>query len=249
MKKVDIYTKLAEIYDSLMDHVDYEKWALYLKELFKYADNEVEYILDLSCGTGTLLSYIKEEGYRCFGCDISKHMLKKADKKLEEYNVPIFSNDACNIALHNQTFDAVLLLYDSINYILRKDYLSQLFKEVNQILHLGGLFIFDTVTEYHCQTYYQCSYESEYWQKNGYERNSVYDEVSKLQKTHFKIKLGTKYYLENHLQRIYSTEELVSVSNENNFVLIGIFQDFTFNPIKRDAERVHYICKKDKISE
>ena len=110
----------------------------------------------------------------------------------------------------------------------------------------GGLFIFDTVTEYHCKTFYHHSYESEYWQKNGYERKSVYDDESKIQKTHFKIKLNKRYYLENHQQRIYSAEELVSISQNNNFALVGIFQNFTFNKMKSDAERIHYVCKRAK---
>jgi ubiquinone/menaquinone biosynthesis C-methylase UbiE len=246
MEKVGVYEKLAEIYDSLMDHVDYENWALYLKKLFKYADGEVNHILDLSCGTGNLLLYMKEHAYRCYGCDISRHMLKTADEKLRNYKISFFANDACNIAIKDQIFDAVLFLYDSINYILKKDTLSHLFKEVLRILKPGGLFIFDTVTEYHCKTYYHNNYESEYWHENGYERKSVYDDKSKLQMTNFKIKLGEKYYLENHQQRIYSAEELVSILCENNFSLVGIYQDFTFNKMRSDAERVHYICRKSQ---
>lgn len=244
MEKVDAYEKLAEIYDSLMDHVDYKKWATYLKRLFYFADMDINNILDLSCGTGTLLFFTEEQTYRFFGCDISKYMLKKANAKLSEHNIPLFANDACNISLKDQTFDVVIFLYDSINYILKKDHLSHLFNEVMRILKPGGLFIFDTVTEYHCKTYFQHSYESEYWQKKGYERKSVYDNQSKMQKTYFKIKLGKKFYLEKHQQRIYSAEELVTISGKNHFTLVGIFQDFTFNQMKSDAQRVHYICKK-----
>jgi SAM-dependent methyltransferase len=248
MTKVKPYTKLAEIYDALMNHVDYDKWASYLEELLKYADIRVNTILDLSCGTGTLLLHMKDGRYHYFGCDLSKAMLKKAAYKLEYFPIPLFINDACNIALQDQTFDAIIFLYDSINYILQKDNLLRFLKDVRRILRPGGILIFDTVSEYHCKTYYHDTHESEHWGKNGYYRHSLYDEENKIQRTNFKVKIGNRYYLEKHQQRIYSTNELVSLLQINNFELVGIFQNFTFNRMQLDAERVHYVCKKSILS-
>ena len=47
------YSKFAGIYDHIMDHIDYKKWALFI--LNSSFPNQIpKNALDLGCGTGSL---------------------------------------------------------------------------------------------------------------------------------------------------------------------------------------------------
>ena len=47
MKEVMPYEKLAYIYDHLMDHVDYTKWAEYIIEIINHVDPKINSLIDL----------------------------------------------------------------------------------------------------------------------------------------------------------------------------------------------------------
>jgi SAM-dependent methyltransferase len=244
MKKVQPYTKLAQIYDKIMDHVDYRHWSNYVKSLFKYSDIEVQQVLDLSFGTGNILPHIHANNLHLIGCDLSRDMIQQYKDKEKVDLVPLFVNDARNIAVNDCTFDVVLFLYDSINYIKEKSDLDQLLLEIKRILRFGGIFIFDTITDYHCKIYYNNSHEREFWSDAGYYRHGYYDEKIRIQTTQFEIILGDESYLETHKQYIYSIEDLINSLLQHEFKISGLFQNFTFTKFKSDAARVHFVCKK-----
>lgn len=247
MQKVKPYTKLAQIYNRLMNHVDYERWGDYIKSLFKYADINIKYILDLSCGTGNLLDLMIDDKLLCFGCDLSQPMLVQSQHSETCFKFPLFVNDARAIAIHDQSFDVVLFLYDSINYLLKKSDLLKLINEIYRILHFGGLLIFDTVSDEHCKVHFNHSHENEFWGNEGYFRYNSYNEKTRIQTTQFEIKLGDDIYLEIHKQRIYSVKDLIYILSRNKFQISGIFHNFTHKKMKSDAHRIHFVCKKSLI--
>jgi hypothetical protein len=48
METTKPYTKLAEIYDRLMDHVDYIHWGDYILDLIDHSGGEVGSLIDFS---------------------------------------------------------------------------------------------------------------------------------------------------------------------------------------------------------
>ena len=75
------YTKLAVIYDRLMDHVDYVDWGEYILNLIIESGVNINSLIDLSCGTGSLLAYLQGKIEILYGCDSSKEMISEALKK------------------------------------------------------------------------------------------------------------------------------------------------------------------------
>ena len=127
---------------------------------------------------------------------------------------------------------------------MEKQALSKLFDEVLRILRYGGLFIFDTVTNYFCKKNFNNIFEHEMWKKNGYQRHSYYDKKRRIQITTFKILIGTRSYEEKHQQRIYTLEELSQLVSRNDLHTVGIFQNFSLEAANKNAERIHFVCKK-----
>jgi len=242
MQKFQPYEKLAIIYDQLMSHVNYKKWADYIIHLFQYTDKKVKSIVDISCGTGSLLRQIDNKRYHYWGCDLSFPMVKQAQTKFNQ-NIFII-NDVNQVALKSNKFDAVLFLYDSLNYLQDEKQLNSLFREVNRILVNDGIFIFDIITDLLCKTHYKNFEEEENWEDSGYIRHSFYDEIKHIQHNDFRIRIKENIFFESHLQHVFSEKQISDAIKNNGFELTAHMDDFSFHQSDDDSERIHYVCTK-----
>lgn len=102
----------------------------------KIKPNKNSRILDIGCGRGRLLKYLKEHGFNnLYGIDISKKALNQIG-----INANIRIADSCNkIPYKDDYFDLVfdMTMMGSINPIKWEDNL----KEINRVLKPDGLFI------------------------------------------------------------------------------------------------------------
>lgn len=238
--EVPPYSKLALIYDQLMDHVDYRHWCRYVVSLFSLAPGRINSIVDMSCGTGQLCHFFDSKKYDVTGCDLSLKMLKKYKTGKRP---PIACNAVQNCFKEN-SFDAVLFLYDSINYLMSESLVEKFFMESRRILKPGGLLIFDFVPESQCLTYYSNFHENEFWGETGYLRHSYYNTDEKIQNNEFTIIFGEERYFEHHKQKIYSTKIFKRLLNNAGFKIAGQFDGFTINDAEKDSERVHVAALK-----
>ena len=242
MQKFQPYEKLATIYDQLMSHVNYKKWAEYVINLFQYTDIKIKSVVDISCGTGTLLNQFDKKKFKYWGCDLSFPMVKQAQNKFGQ-NIYII-NDVNQIALKSNKFDAVLFLYDSLNYLQDEKQINSLFREVNRILVNNGIFIFDIITDLLCKTHYKNFEEEENWEDNGYIRHSFYDEINHIQHNNFRIRIKENVFFESHVQKVFSEKQLSDSIKNNGFELAAHMDDFSFHQSDDDSERIHYVCIK-----
>jgi len=242
MQKSQPYNKLALIYDQLMSHVNYKNWAEYVIKLFQYGNIKVKSVIDISCGTGSLLLHFDTKKFDRWGSDISYPMITKAQSK---FNQNIFlTNDVKNIATKSNKFDAVIFLYDSLNYLRNEKQINSLFREVNRILVNGGIFVFDVITDLLCRTHYKNFEEEENWEENGYIRHSYYDEINHVQQNDFRIRIGKNIFFESHVQTVFSEEQISNAIKNNEFELTAQLDDFSFHISDDDSERIHYVCIK-----
>jgi len=244
MNSIKPYIKLAEIYDRLMDHVDYGFWSNYVLDLIALTGREVFSVIDLSCGTGSLLTRLQGKIPILFGCDNSKEMIFEARKKKKINSEYLFINDICNMAINDNCFDCALLLYDSLNYLIDDISLDNSLKEINRILKRGGIFIFDVVSENHCIKYFGDFHESEYWKNDGYSRHSFYDPLTGYQFNEFRIVLKGRTFIEKHQQKVYGIEYLKSVLNNRSFKILGTYNNFSVKEVEKNLGRIHFLCIK-----
>lgn len=242
MKNTQPYDKLAVIYDKLMSHVNYKIWADYIINLFQYSNIKINSIIDISCGTGSLLTNFLNKKYSFYGSDISLPMISQAKNKFD-CNVFMVS-DVKNLSIKSKKFDAVIFLYDSLNYMQNEIQINLLFKEVSRILHTGGVFIFDTITDLLCKTHYKNYEEEEKWKDSGYLRHSFYNDTSQIQHNDFHINIGSNVFFESHIQKVFSDAIIAESLNINNLELVAQLDDFTFHASDIDSERIHYVCIK-----
>lgn len=203
-------------------------------------------MIDISCGTGSLLSYYTKNKITKFGSDISLAMLKSAQKKKNLAKIPLICTDFRDLPFKSGSFDATICLYDSVNYLLETEEISNFFDYIAAILKNDGLFIFDVVTPEFCERVFSDYREEKFWGLNGYKRRSWYESQTNLQFNKFEVINNGKITVELHKQRIRALDDWKTLLVQSPLRMIGILGDFTFRPPKKNAERIHFICKVSK---
>lgn len=239
------YEWLAYIYDDVMEHVNYKQWARYLKTIVKSESKNVNKLIDLSCGTGSLLSHLHLNKSNFYAADYSVPMLRMAIQKHIIPGKQYLSLDFKELPFKEKSFSVVLAMYDSINYLLTKELSVQFFREVERILEPGGLLICDAVTPHICKTVFKNYHEAQELENDfSYQRRSWYDAKERIQYNEFKIEHQDKVYEELHEQKIRSIFEWKRIIKQSGLKIVANYANFTFRPFYRKAERVHFVCKK-----
>jgi SAM-dependent methyltransferase len=135
------YEIFGKFYDSVMG--DRSESAKEVSELLRASNPNARKVLELGCGTGSILKRL-QDSYEVSGLDLSSKMLSIARKKapqakLSRQNMVDFQID--------ERFDAVFCVFDSINHIQRFSDWRKVFARVRRHLSPNGCFIFDINTQ------------------------------------------------------------------------------------------------------
>ena len=147
-----MYQAFAELYDELMDDVDYESWADYYTRLLSIYGVRNGKICECACGTGGLTIPLYRRGFQMTGVDISREMLWEAAQKSRKLGIamPFVQQDMRALNLH-RPMDAVLATCDGVNYLLTEEDLLSFFRAAHRAVKPGGALIFDVSTPYKLQ--------------------------------------------------------------------------------------------------
>ena len=127
---------LAKYYDNIYCFRDYLDESVRLQNIIeKYLKTGGNSVLDVACGTGLHLKYLKDD-FSCTGVDISEAMLKLARKNVE--GVKFKASDMKVLKLGKQ-FDVVMCLFSSIGYVKTLSNLERTIQGFSRHLKSGGL--------------------------------------------------------------------------------------------------------------
>lgn len=134
--------RFAAIYNDKWDLWSRRVWPLIVPHLPEPATGRRW--LDLCCGTGGLLQLAAHRGFDVTGVDRSPFQLfhaaiKAPDARLVESDIEAFSETG--------RFDVVTCMFDSLNYLVRRDAIDAVLANVRTMLAPDGVFLFDIKTE------------------------------------------------------------------------------------------------------
>ncbi len=246
--KVPCYSQIAPFYDYLMRHVNYARWYEYLTALFNMHLLHHESILEIACGTGILLEKFSLDGWKVYGFDYSRQMAQRARRRLQkvENDPAIWVGDMRQFALSHPV-DAVICLYDSINYCLDEDELLRALACIYNALSPGGLLIFDAVTVRNCKKNFQNFYEKDEFGDIEYIRQSHFEAKTRSQINEFFITVhenGSRRFYEQHVQHIFPIATFENLLKKFQWEIIGIFDNFSRRPGSEKSDRVHFVVRK-----
>ena len=136
----DFYSRLARYYDEMYAQVNYKDAGQKLHDIIqKYKTSEGNRLLDVACGTGTHILYLKDR-YESVGLDLSGDMLEVAREKCPD--VEFVQSDMTSFDLAQQ-FDVITCLFGSIGYLTKKDELSDAIGSFSRHVTPGGVVIIE----------------------------------------------------------------------------------------------------------
>ncbi|NGP87922.1 class I SAM-dependent DNA methyltransferase [Fodinibius halophilus] len=248
------YSKLADIYDSVMKDVNYDLWADFIDALMLNHHPNPQTIMELACGTGSLaLSLDELECYDILGTDKSPQMIAKARQKNEEKrcNVDFEVMDFLDINM-DRTFDIVVSVFDSINYLHSPEEVKQFLEEVQSVLGPQSLLIFDFTTPKNSIRAIDYLHNEEGYTEDGYHfsRKSTYDSAAQIHVNSFKIKkladdqqTVLEEYQESHRQRAYTLEQMLDIIDQTAYNLVAKYSDFEFEEADENSLRITMVLR------
>ena len=242
----DPYAVLAFGYDRVMEHVDYAGWADFVQELLdQHAPGLVGSVLELGCGTGSFAFELQPYGpYRYAGTDASPAMIAVAQARAKEAQADVtFRVGRFEDAGAEGPVDAVLLLYDGLNYVLDEPGLRRLFAAASAALRPGGLFVFDQSTPAN-SLHNEDAFSDEGTDEGfAFVRRSAYDREARLHVTTFEVDTPHGRFFERHVQKAYTMAEVRALAEEA-FTVEAAYDGFSLDPAHDETERVHWVARK-----
>lgn len=255
-KAFPAYSFIAQLYDDIMSEIDYEFWADYLDGIIQEIKPDTESILELACGTGSLAYSMNELAcYKMLATDLNADMIKLAiEKKEKSASYPqlleFAVKDASNFEI-DTPFDAIICVFDSLNYLITDEEVEGFFKHSYDALENNGLLLFDFVTEKHCiENANNFAYEESFYKDFRVVREAIYPNENRNHTTSFNIYKDSNSLdlvaREIHIQKPYSLIFIEKFLIKYNFSIAGIFGDFTDNKPTTNTKRITLaaICQK-----
>mgnify|MGYP002562211534 FL=1 len=245
MNKV-IYDAFADVYDLLMEDIDYCAWTQYLHRFLQRAPRKVRKVTEAGCGTGNISICLAQLGYLLTATDLSQEMLAIAAEKARKEGVQIMfaRQDIRQMALGR--CDALVCACDVLNYIPQKR-LPAFFEQVYAGLAKGGALLFDISSSYKLRYILgnQLFFEdreavSYFW------RNHLQDSENRIaMELTFFMKKGELYERrdERQIQYIHETETLLKALQQAGF-LAQAYEFGTELPPQEKSERIFFAAYK-----
>lgn len=133
------YDKDAEYYDQFNE--DRSQVINNIIEIILKKHN-VKSVLDLTCGTGSQVFYLKKHGYEVVGSDFNAKMLDVAKDKAKNKNLDIKFIQGDMRDAQVGKFDAVITIFNAIGHLTKSDF-EKTIQNIKVNLNLNGLYIFD----------------------------------------------------------------------------------------------------------
>jgi len=248
------YSVLAEIYDAVMKDVNYEAWTDYIDEIIMMHHHEARDVLELACGTGTMALSMDEIGYyNITATDLSPEMIEQAKQKAAkaESGVHFQTLDFLNIDL-DKKFDAVFMVFDSLNYLHSKDDIATLHDQVYNVLKPDGIFVYDFTTPRNSKKAirYLNDEQDTVNDRYSYHRSSRYDEENRIHTNIFEIEelsnhptMAPSVFREEHYQKIYTMNDILPIVKKSPFRLLKAYDGFELKPAHKRSLRITMVLR------
>ncbi|MDP6124597.1 MAG: class I SAM-dependent methyltransferase [Candidatus Latescibacteria bacterium] len=248
---VQPYEVLADIYDQVMLHVDYDEWADFVELVLNEHHVSGRSLTEAACGTGTLAIELAKRGWQVWACDRSVAMVEQGRTKAAGAGVSV-EMSACSMSdVPIMNADAVICLYDSVNYCSNLSEMVAALEGLRRTVCDGGLLIFDVSTHANSKRYFKDTRTKVSGEGFSYRRRSEYDPAERVQINSFDIKIDGRdgTFREEHRQKIYPLSQIESAIDETSWRLEACYDGFSLEPGRESCDRVHYVLRADGDSE
>jgi len=238
---------VAAHYDHLMRLVPYRGWVDYIESILQRWKVSPSRVLDLACGTGRVGSEMRRRGYDAVGADLSEPMVHECRK--QDPPLPGIVSDARSLAFADGSFDLIVCLYDSLNYILELEGLASAIAEAYRVLRPGGLFIFDLNTTRALSTDMFSQTDLSGRDPLRYDWHAHWDCKTKICRVEmwfgYRDETGEREFVETHYQRAYTFQEVTGSLKNVGFRRYKTYDAYRFSPLTPWSDRAFYVAQRN----
>lgn len=237
------YETIAEAYDYMLRHVDYERWYQYISGIMINFVNNPRSVLELGCGTGRFGAKFSADDFVIYGIDRSIQMLQVARTRAFR-NFRIICADIRQFAISRKV-DFIFSVHDTMNYLLDPADIRKTLACVRECMHEESVFMFDITTEHNIDRFFDN--KTSFYKTGGkyISWTNRYDREKKLIISSFTVDLKSGEKLtEEHVQRIYTLSEMKKILEEEGFDIIAIGSDYTMDYPSPETVMINFITKR-----
>lgn len=235
------YEVIPLIYDHIMSNLDYDSWSEYIIEIIEDYAESTKKVLEIAAGTGKIANILSPKFPLYLTSDLSLGMLSiNKNKKLKKI--------CCDMTAlpFKGTFDVIICVFDSVNYIITMEKLLMFFKGIRNSLSDEGIFTFDAALERNSIKHSKRFNLKDKFQDILYTQKSEYDKKTYLHKNTFKfIFTDGSEITEIHKQKIYPFELYFKLIDKAGLYVVDCLDAFSFAKGNPDSDRVQFILKKN----
>ena len=233
------YERWAPFYDAMRG--DEAAQVAYLRALIEKHHPAAETLLELGCGTGSVLEALQAR-YTVTGVDLSPQMLRIAKTKVPQAR--LLRKDATTVAL-GETFDVVVCVADVVNHLRPFRAWEALFARAYDHLADGGIFIFDMNTQLHLSELAAKPPLTEWSPQGHFTMLDVVEAAGEgvaVEVTVFEHRPSGTYRLHTaSVPEISFPTERVTRSLRTRFRRVRVYDQDRIRP-SRLSERLHFVC-------
>ncbi len=249
--RVAAYEAFAEVYDALMDDVDYDGWARRYLDLLALAGVAPRSLCDCACGTGALSVRFAEAGIRVTGADLSGAMLARAQEKARRRGVQaMFIRQDMRALELPRPVDAIVCGCDGLNYLMDDEGVRAFFGRARASIRPGGALAFDISSAWKLEHTLGDGFFGEDRDDVTYLWSNRFDPRARtltMDLTFFVRRPDGLYrrFDETHVQRAHEADDLRRLLTECGFRDIRIFGDRKNEPPAADAPRIFFLAVRE----
>jgi predicted TPR repeat methyltransferase len=239
VRPVEVYSRLAGVYDQIVVDPCHGAWAAFLDELW---DGGVRTVLDLCCGTGLLAAELVALGYRVTGVDASEPMLELArgrlgrDASLVRASLPELPIDGA--------FDAAVSTFDGFNY-LNPDELRQTLSVLASRLRPSGWLVFDLHTDAMMAFTIENPVVAGESAGNGFVIESTVDAGTRICETTIEVvrPRDGEPFSERHRQYFHTDSDIGGALERAGFEVVRVCDEYSSRPLDARSLRATWISR------
>jgi ubiquinone/menaquinone biosynthesis C-methylase UbiE len=238
------YQALAARYDQVMEHVDHGGWARLVERIWRRHGLEPSSILETGAGTCRLAPHVVRPGRFVVASDLSPEMLARGEGRIRNRAAADFRR----LPFKDGRFDAILCLYDAVNYCMDRKDLRAFFAEASRVMVGGGLLVSDITTATNSRRHFLDDTSHEELDGVHVVRRSWYETQDRIQCNEFHLfepSEDGRYVLrkELHRQRIWSLSDFDEAASRAGLDREGAWSD-SLEPAGPRSERIHLVFRR-----
>lgn len=247
------YLDVAGVYDTLMHTVPHGAWLSRMERATRERGKAPRSALDCACGTGLVTELLWERGYRpVLGFDISPAMIDIARTKslrFKEGDRPTYQvQNAATLDLGDLTFDLVVSMFDSLNYILDPNDLQSAFVRLFRHTAPGGILTFDMNSQYALS--HDLFSQSQHFGPVQHDWKAYWDPDTNLCRVDMEFWVDDpttdkpRHFTETHIQRAYTVPQVRDFLTAAGYIKVEAFGNYGDRQPGPRSDRLLFIAEK-----